>query len=177
MEISRLTHAASAPASPTLRVSCCHSRARLASGWLAGLYREGVEPSGSLRRVSDQVVIPPSCPPDAMKIFSRISFGTFSRGLSSGKVGTQGSMTLSGTLRSPLRRLPAPSTNSRAVIHERATTAHRCFAAETTLPRRSQTKWQRQAGAEGHLDGLFIRSHLGSRVEPQGDRAETTAIA
>src|SRR6266576_883472 len=38
--------------SPTLRVSCCHSRARLASGWLAGLYREGVEPSGSLRKVS-----------------------------------------------------------------------------------------------------------------------------
>jgi hypothetical protein len=36
--------------SPTLRVSRCHSRARLASGWLAGLYREGVEPSGSLRR-------------------------------------------------------------------------------------------------------------------------------
>jgi len=30
--------------SPTLRVSCCHSRARLASGWLAGLYREGVDP-------------------------------------------------------------------------------------------------------------------------------------
>jgi hypothetical protein len=32
--------------SSTLRTSCCHSRARLASGWLAGLYREGVEPSG-----------------------------------------------------------------------------------------------------------------------------------
>src|SRR5215470_6243862 len=31
----------------------CHSRARLASGWLAGLYREGGEPSGSLRKVSD----------------------------------------------------------------------------------------------------------------------------
>jgi hypothetical protein len=30
----------------TLRASCCHSRARLASGWLARLYREGVEPSG-----------------------------------------------------------------------------------------------------------------------------------
>jgi hypothetical protein len=39
--------------SPTLRVSCCHSRARLASGWLAGLYREGVEPSGPHRKVSD----------------------------------------------------------------------------------------------------------------------------
>src|SRR6266446_1302304 len=51
--------------SPTLRVSCCHSRARLASGWLAGLYREGVEPSGSLRKVSDHMVIPLSCPPDA----------------------------------------------------------------------------------------------------------------
>ena len=40
--------------SPTLRVSCCHSRARLASGWLAGLCREGVEPSGSRRKVSDR---------------------------------------------------------------------------------------------------------------------------
>ena len=30
----------------TLRASCCHSRARLASGWLACLCREGVEPSG-----------------------------------------------------------------------------------------------------------------------------------
>ena len=39
--------------SPTLRVSCCHSRARLASGWLAGLYREGVEPPGLLRKVSE----------------------------------------------------------------------------------------------------------------------------
>src|SRR5215472_13965513 len=50
---------------PTLRVSCFHSRARLASGWLAGLYREGVEPSGSLRKVSDHMVIPLSCLPDA----------------------------------------------------------------------------------------------------------------
>ena len=56
--------------SPTLRVSCCHSRARLASGWLACLYREGVEPSGSLRRVSDQMVIPPSCPPDATEVYA-----------------------------------------------------------------------------------------------------------
>src|SRR6516165_4019991 len=54
--------------SPTLRVSCCHSRARLASGWLAGLYREGVEPSGSLRKVSDHMVIPLSCPPDATQV-------------------------------------------------------------------------------------------------------------
>ena len=54
--------------SPTLRVSCCHSRARLASGWLAGLYREGVEPSGSLRKVSDHLVIPLSCPPDATHV-------------------------------------------------------------------------------------------------------------
>ena len=53
--------------SPTLRVSCCHSRARLASGWLAGLYREGVEPSGSLRKVSDHEIILLSCPPDAMR--------------------------------------------------------------------------------------------------------------
>src|SRR5215470_1167379 len=51
--------------SPTLRVSCCHSPARLASGWLAGLYREGVEPSGPLRKVSDHMTIPLSCPPDA----------------------------------------------------------------------------------------------------------------
>jgi hypothetical protein len=29
--------------------------AKLASGWLARLYREGVEPSGSLQKVSDQV--------------------------------------------------------------------------------------------------------------------------
>src|ERR1700674_1730247 len=29
------------------------AHARLASGWLAGLYREGVEPSGSLRKVSE----------------------------------------------------------------------------------------------------------------------------
>src|SRR6516225_400148 len=29
--------------------------ARLASGWLARLYREGVEPSGSLQKVSDPV--------------------------------------------------------------------------------------------------------------------------
>src|SRR5262249_4133356 len=54
--------------SPTLRVSCCHSRARLASGWLAGLYREGVEPSGSLRKVSDHTVILLSCSPDATRI-------------------------------------------------------------------------------------------------------------
>jgi hypothetical protein len=54
--------------SPTLRVSCCHSRARLASGWLAGLYREGVEPSGSLRKVSDHMTILLSCSPDATQI-------------------------------------------------------------------------------------------------------------
>jgi hypothetical protein len=29
------------------------AHARLASGWLAGLCREGVEPSGSLRKVSE----------------------------------------------------------------------------------------------------------------------------
>jgi hypothetical protein len=42
---------------PTLRASCCHSRARLTSGWLASLYREGVEPSGPHREVSDHFVI------------------------------------------------------------------------------------------------------------------------
>src|SRR4029450_8646764 len=31
--------------------------ARLASGWLARLYREGVEPSGSLQKVSDRSII------------------------------------------------------------------------------------------------------------------------
>jgi hypothetical protein len=46
------------------------SRARLASGWLAGLYREGVEPSGSLRKVSDHMIILLSCPPDAKYIDS-----------------------------------------------------------------------------------------------------------
>jgi hypothetical protein len=51
--------------SPTLRASRCRSRARLASDWLAGLCREGVEPSGSLRKVSDELAILPSCPPDA----------------------------------------------------------------------------------------------------------------
>src|SRR5215469_8066814 len=52
---------------PTLRVSRYHSRARLASGWLAGLYREGVEPSGSLRKVSGHMAILLSCSPDAMR--------------------------------------------------------------------------------------------------------------
>src|SRR5499427_468338 len=32
--------------------------AKLASGWLARLYREGVEPSGSLQKVSDHILIP-----------------------------------------------------------------------------------------------------------------------
>ena len=32
--------------------------ARLASGWLTRLYREGVEPSGSLQKVSDHILIP-----------------------------------------------------------------------------------------------------------------------
>jgi hypothetical protein len=54
--------------SPTLRASRCRSRPRLASGWLAGLYREGVEPSGSLRKVSDRMIIPLSCPPDATHV-------------------------------------------------------------------------------------------------------------
>src|SRR5215469_8408485 len=31
--------------------------AKLASGWLARLYREGVEPSGSLQKVSDHIPI------------------------------------------------------------------------------------------------------------------------
>src|SRR5262249_34718663 len=56
--------------SPTLRISCCHSRATLASGWLAGLYREGVEPSGSLRKVSDHMTILLSRSPDAPPLAS-----------------------------------------------------------------------------------------------------------
>src|SRR5256885_3183364 len=32
--------------------------AKLASGWLARLYREGVEPSGSLQKVSDHISRP-----------------------------------------------------------------------------------------------------------------------
>src|ERR1700730_10673993 len=35
------------------------THARLASGWLARLYREGVEPSGSLQKVSDHIPRPP----------------------------------------------------------------------------------------------------------------------
>src|SRR5215469_2205464 len=35
---------------------------------LAGLYREGVEPSGSLRKVSDHMTILLSCSPDATQI-------------------------------------------------------------------------------------------------------------
>src|SRR5262252_3039802 len=69
--------------SPTLRVSCCHSRARLASGWLAGLYREGVEPSGSLRKVSDHKVIPLSCSPDATPI-AAVSGGCWQKSGESG---------------------------------------------------------------------------------------------
>ncbi len=63
-----------APALPTARASALNSRgfgtcclrfktgvattpARLASGWLARLYREGVEPSGSLQKVSDHIPI------------------------------------------------------------------------------------------------------------------------
>src|SRR5262249_29986106 len=54
--------------SPTLRVSCCHSRARLDSGWLAGLDRDGVEPSRPVREVSVHMVIPLSCSPDATHV-------------------------------------------------------------------------------------------------------------
>jgi hypothetical protein len=40
---------------PTLRELCCQAQARLASGWLAHLFRAGVEPAGSLRKVSDHL--------------------------------------------------------------------------------------------------------------------------
>jgi hypothetical protein len=46
-----------------LRFKCgvATTHVRLASGWLASLYREGVEPSGSLRKVSELLhLFPPS---------------------------------------------------------------------------------------------------------------------
>jgi hypothetical protein len=50
----------------TLHAWRCRTRARLASGWLARLGREGVEPSGSLRKVSARLtIILLSCSPDA----------------------------------------------------------------------------------------------------------------
>src|SRR5258708_26830924 len=85
--------------SPTLRVSCCHSRARLASGWLAGLYREGVEPSGSLRKVSDHTVILLSCSPDA----TQIAAGLRHHGIGSPGPRTD-SCTVANLARSPRRR-------------------------------------------------------------------------
>ena len=51
--ISGLNHAASAPAAYASRMVLPPPHAKLASGWLARLYREGVEPSGSLQKVSD----------------------------------------------------------------------------------------------------------------------------
>jgi hypothetical protein len=46
------------------------AHARLASGWLAGLCREGVEPSGSLRKVSELLHLFPLSwiYPDAMAL-------------------------------------------------------------------------------------------------------------
>src|SRR5262249_8307646 len=52
--ISRLTPAAAAPALLRFALPLL-SRARLASGWLTGLYREGVEPSGSRWKVSARI--------------------------------------------------------------------------------------------------------------------------
>src|ERR1700756_2529175 len=57
--ISGLTPAASAPAAPKLHAGRYRTRARLASGWLAHLCREGVEPSGPLRKVSVRLTIVP----------------------------------------------------------------------------------------------------------------------
>jgi hypothetical protein len=42
---------------PTLQDWCCHHPCKARSGWLACLYREGVEPSGSLQKVSDRSLI------------------------------------------------------------------------------------------------------------------------
>ena len=62
------------------------THARLASGWRARLYRKGVEPSGSLQKVSDYILVLVSwTSPGAMNIFSRISSQRFSFGLSSGE--------------------------------------------------------------------------------------------
>src|SRR5271157_5265104 len=44
---------------PTLTTGVAARHARLASGWLADLYREGVEPSGSRQKVSELHVHPP----------------------------------------------------------------------------------------------------------------------
>ena len=58
--ISGLTPAASAPALLRFALPLL-SRARLASGWLASLCREGVEPSGPLWKVSARIHdLPPS---------------------------------------------------------------------------------------------------------------------
>jgi hypothetical protein len=52
------------------------THAKLASGWLACLCREGVEPSGSLRKVSDHVFIPLSwTSPGATAMNSRRRMG------------------------------------------------------------------------------------------------------
>ena len=47
--------------------------AKLASGWLAGLYREGVEPSGSRRRFQISFILLSWTFPDATKIGSSMS--------------------------------------------------------------------------------------------------------
>jgi hypothetical protein len=63
--ISGLTPAASVPAAPRLHAWQCRTRARLASSWLASRCREGVEPSGPLRKVSVRLtMIPLSCSRD-----------------------------------------------------------------------------------------------------------------
>jgi hypothetical protein len=80
------------------------THAKLASGWLARLYREGVEPSGPLQKVSDHILVPLFwIYPGAMKIFSRISSQIFSCGLSSGEYAGKGlSVMFLGITRSPL---------------------------------------------------------------------------
>ena len=57
LRISGLNHAASAPAAYASRMVLPPPHAKLASGWLARLYREGVEPSGSLQKVSDRLIL------------------------------------------------------------------------------------------------------------------------
>src|SRR5262249_9972116 len=80
MGISGINHAASAPA--LLRFAfrvATHAQGWLPAGW-AGLYREGVEPSGPLRKVSDHMTILLSCSPDAARATLRVLRGALAAG-------------------------------------------------------------------------------------------------
>jgi hypothetical protein len=50
--------------------------AKLASGWLARLYREGVEPSGPLQKASGHILVPLFwIYPGAMEVSGRSAWG------------------------------------------------------------------------------------------------------